>query len=64
MDTPAESKPDQSDIPQKIFSQLIVELKKSDISVDVIDQLEKTIVTDGNFSEAALRAAITKNAEI
>lgn len=64
MDIPTQSKPDKSDIPQKIFSFLIDELKKSDIPVDVIYQLEKTIVADGNFSEAALRAAITKNAEI
>ena len=61
MDTTDQPKPDTSDIPKKIFTQLIEELKKSEVPITVIEQLEKTIVTDGNFTEQALRIALSPN---
>jgi len=64
METPKPPSSETSDIPQKIFSQFIAELKKSDISIEIIEQLEKTIVNEGNFSESALRIALTKNTNI
>ncbi len=64
MDTTDQPKPDTSDIPQKIFIQLIEELKKSEVSAIVIEQLEKTIVSEGNFTETALRMALSPNPEV
>ena len=61
MDNTDQPKPDASDIPQKIFTQLIEELKKSEVPITVIEQLEKNIVTEGNFTEQALRAALLPN---
>ncbi|MFB9844007.1 hypothetical protein [Mucilaginibacter ginsenosidivorans] len=62
MDTTDQPKPNTSDIPKKIFTQLIEELKKSEVPITVIEQLEKTIVTDRNFTEQALRIALSPNA--
>lgn len=53
--------PEISDIPQKIFTQFIEELKSSDVPVLVIEQLEKTILTDENLTEQALRTAMSLN---
>jgi hypothetical protein len=64
MDTTEEPKPETSDIPQKIFVQLIEELKKSKVPIIIIEQLEKTIATDGNLTEAALRTAFLPNTSL
>lgn len=52
------------DIPRKIFDHLIIELEKIDLPVGVIEQLKKTILEEGNFSEQALRVALTPNSEL
>ncbi|NQX42320.1 hypothetical protein SAMN05421820_11140 [Pedobacter steynii] len=59
-----EPNPETSDIPRKIFTHFIEELKTSEIPLSIIEQLEKTILTEGNFTEQALRAALTINTEV
>ena len=54
-----QSKPETADIPQKIFTKFIEELKKTEVPAAVVEQLEQTIVTNGNLSEPALRTALT-----
>ncbi len=59
MDNIKQAKADTSDIPQKIFTQFIEGLKTTDIPPESIQQLEQTIVVNGNLSEQAIRAALT-----
>lgn len=64
MDTNGQQKTDISDIPKKIFTQFIEDLKKTAISTIALEQLEKTIVNEGNFTELALREALSKNPDL
>jgi hypothetical protein len=64
MEPTEQPKPNEVDIPQKIFTHLILELSKSTIPKSVTDQLNKTIVDNGDFSEQSLRAALTPNPEL
>lgn len=64
MELTQQPKPDEVDIPKKIFSQLILELEKTTIPKLVTDQLKQTIIDKGDFSDQSLRAALTPNPEL
>ncbi|QIH33441.1 hypothetical protein [Sphingobacterium sp. DR205] len=64
MEQIVQSNSEEIDIPKRIFSQLIQELTKKDVPQSVIDQLKKTIITEQDFSEKALRLALISNSEL
>lgn len=59
MGTSHQSKQDTSDIPLTIFNQFIEELRISDIPETVIEDLNRTIVENGDLTENAIRKALT-----
>ena len=59
MGTSDQSKQETSDIPLNIFNQFIQELRISDIPETVIEDLNKTIVENGDLTENAIRKALT-----
>jgi hypothetical protein len=64
MEQNMQSKSEEIDIPKRIFNQLIQELVKKGVPQSVIDQLEKTIIAESDFSEKALRSALIPNSEL
>jgi hypothetical protein len=64
MEPTEQPKSNELDIPQKIFTQLISDLSETTIPRSVADQLKKTIVDNGDFSEQSLRAALTPNPDL
>ncbi|MGE6220392.1 hypothetical protein ACQKCH_11245 [Nubsella zeaxanthinifaciens] len=52
-----DSQPNINDVPQKIFGTFISELRKTQIDITVVDQLEQAIA-DNHISEQQLREAL------
>lgn len=50
-------------IPQQIIEKFLARLTAEKVSPDVVARLKKTLLDDGDISEAALKAALTPSGD-
>jgi hypothetical protein len=56
--TPHEPAFDQTDVPSKVFTKFIEDLKPTGVSPELINRLRKVLLEDKTLTEKAIREAV------
>jgi len=60
----AKPSPEAAGIPQQIIDKFLDQLIAEKVSPDIVARLKKTLLEEGDISEAALKAALTASNDV